>query len=42
MLALREFLASGDAGKALQKGRDAGLTRLETEVRKVLDDAAGQ
>jgi len=42
LLALREFLASGDAEAAMQKGRDGGLTRLEGEVRKVLDEAAGK
>ena len=42
LLALREFLASGDAEKALQTGKDGGMTRLEGEVRKVLDEAGGQ
>ena len=42
LLALREFLASGDPEKALQTGKDGGMTRLEGEVRKVLEEAAGQ
>jgi uncharacterized protein (TIGR01244 family) len=42
LLALREYLRSGDAEKALQTGREGGMTRLEGDVRKVLDEAAGQ
>lgn len=36
MLALREFLAAGDAESAIEAGRDGGMTRLEGQVRKVL------
>lgn len=39
LLALRDFLASGDAAKALQAGRDGGLTSLEGRVREALDEA---
>lgn len=42
LLALREFLASGDRDKALETGREGGMTRLEGDVRKVLEEAAGQ
>jgi uncharacterized protein (TIGR01244 family) len=42
LLALREFLASGDADQALETGKEGGMTRLEGEVRKVLGEAAGQ
>jgi uncharacterized protein (TIGR01244 family) len=42
LLALREFLASGDRDKALDTGRKGGMTRLEGDVRKVLEEAAGQ
>ena len=41
LLALREFLASGDRDKALETGREGGMTRLEGDVRKVLEEAAG-
>jgi uncharacterized protein (TIGR01244 family) len=37
LFALREFLDSGDAARALEVGRDAGMTRLEKTVRKVLE-----
>lgn len=39
MLALREFLDSGDAEQALQTGRDGGMTRLESTVKEVIDAA---
>jgi uncharacterized protein (TIGR01244 family) len=39
LLALREFLASGDREKALQTGKDGGLTSLEGRVSEVLDEA---
>ena len=39
LLALREFLDSGDAEQALQTGRDGGLTRLESTVKEVIDAA---
>lgn len=42
LLALREFLASGDPELALEKGRDGGLTGLEGRVREVLDEAQGK
>ena len=37
MLALREFRASGDAEKALQIGKEAGLKSLEGAVREVFE-----
>jgi uncharacterized protein (TIGR01244 family) len=37
LLALREFLDSGDAEQALQTGRDGGLTSLESTVKEVID-----
>ena len=39
LLALRDFLASGDAEQALQTGKDGGLTRLEGKVRDALEAA---
>ena len=39
LLALREFLDSGDYDKALQTGRDGGMTSLEGRVRATLADA---
>ena len=39
LLALREFQASGDVEGALEAGREGGMTRLEDQVRKVLDQA---
>jgi uncharacterized protein (TIGR01244 family) len=42
LLALREFLASGDADRALETGRQGGMTSLEGRVRNALDEAAGQ
>ena len=42
LLALREYLASGDAEKALQTGREGGMTRLEGDVRRVLQEATRQ
>lgn len=36
LLALDSFLQTGDSELALQKGRDAGMTRLEGTVREVL------
>ena len=39
LLALREFLDTGDAEQALQTGRDGGLTGLEGKVKEVLDAA---
>ena len=42
LLAFREFLASGDADKALQTGRDGGLTRLERQVRDALEEAGDE
>ena len=42
LLALREFLASGDADRALETGRQGGMTSLEAKVRNVLDEAVGQ
>ena len=42
LLALREFLASGDRDKALETGRRGGMTRLEGDVRKILEEAVRQ
>ena len=42
LLALREYLASGDANRALETGRQGGMTSLEGKVRDVLDGAAEQ
>ena len=42
LLALREFLATGDRDTALETGRQGGMTRLEGEVRKVLEESAAQ
>jgi len=42
LLALREFLASGDAEKSLQIGKDGGLTGLEGKVRDALEAADEQ
>jgi uncharacterized protein (TIGR01244 family) len=41
LLALSEYLATGDPEKALQKGRDGGLTGLEDRVVEVIDSSAG-
>ena len=42
LLALGEYLDSGDRDKALQKGRDAGLTGLEGKVIDVIENAPPQ
>lgn len=42
LLALRDFLETGDAAQALQKGRDGGMTSLEGQVREALAEADGQ
>jgi uncharacterized protein (TIGR01244 family) len=42
LLALREYLESGDAEKALEMGRNGGLTGLESNVRNALEDEADQ
>jgi uncharacterized protein (TIGR01244 family) len=36
LVALREYSESGDLDKALAAGREAGMTRLEETVRKVI------
>ena len=40
LLALREFLESGDAEIAMQLGKEGGLKSLEGEVQEALDAAA--
>jgi uncharacterized protein (TIGR01244 family) len=39
LLALREFLDTGDAEQALATGREGGMTSLESSVKEVIDAA---
>jgi uncharacterized protein (TIGR01244 family) len=42
LIALSEYLETGDRDQALQKGRDAGMTRLEGRVVDLIEGSAAR